>query len=146
MIRFFPVILLTLFSIAVFAQKDPIERIWLTQEKSSKIQIFKATDGKFYGKIVWLKTAFDAKGKPRTDTHNSNESLQNQPLLNLIMIRGFSKSTDDENIFESGTIYDPNNGKTYCGKIILKGEKIHMRGFLCNFSFLGRSTTWTLVE
>lgn len=146
MYRFFTVVFLTLFSIPVFAQKDPIEKIWLTQEKSSKVQIFKATDGKYYGKIVWLKTPYDAKGKPRTDIHNSNESQHHQPLLNLIMLKGFSKTTDTENIFEGGTIYDPNNGKTYCGKLTLKGAKIHMRGFLCSFSFLGRTTTWTLSE
>ena len=146
MFRFFQVILLTLFSITVFAQKDPIERVWLTQEKSSKVQIFKATDGKYYGKIVWLKTENDAKGKPRNDIHNPTESQQTQPLLNLIMIRGFSKTKDEEHVFEGGTIYDPNNGKTYCGKITLKGDKLHMRGFICSFSFLGRSTTWTLVE
>ncbi len=133
-------------TLLVTAQKDPLEKIWLNQEKSSKIQIFKGTDGKFYGKIVWLKKAHDADGKARTDIHNSTESLRDKPLLNLIMLKGFIKSNDTENHYVDGTVYDPNNGKTYCGKLTINGNKISLRGFICGFSILGRSTTWTLVE
>jgi hypothetical protein len=32
--------------------QDAIERIWFNAEKSAKIQIFKAKDQKFYGKII----------------------------------------------------------------------------------------------
>src|SRR3712207_5974302 len=37
------------------AQGVPLEGFWFNDKKDAKIQIYKATDGKFYGKIVWLK-------------------------------------------------------------------------------------------
>ena len=30
-------------------------RVWWNQEKTSKVKVFLATDGKYYGKIIWLK-------------------------------------------------------------------------------------------
>jgi hypothetical protein len=50
----------------VKAQSDKIEGVWLNEEKDAKIQIYKARDGKFYGKIVWLKDPTE-NGKPKTD-------------------------------------------------------------------------------
>ena len=47
------------------AQADPLERnLWYNEEKTDKIQIYKATDGKFYGKIVWLRIPIAEDGKP----------------------------------------------------------------------------------
>jgi len=50
-----PVILLLvsmLGSKLVSAQADKIEGVWFNQKKDAKIQIYKARDGKFYGKII----------------------------------------------------------------------------------------------
>ena len=52
----------------------------------------------------------------------------------LAQIQGFVK------------VYDPNNGKTYCGKLTLKGNAIDLRGFICSMSMLGRTSQWTLAE
>ncbi|HSK11577.1 MAG TPA: hypothetical protein VK907_00100, partial [Phnomibacter sp.] len=65
--RSFILVCSVILSGTLFAQKDPIERIWYNQEKTSKIQVYKANDGKYYGKIVWLETPNDPSGKPRTD-------------------------------------------------------------------------------
>ncbi|RXK81394.1 DUF2147 domain-containing protein [Filimonas effusa] len=140
-------LLLALFcTLGAWAQKDNIERTWYNAEKTSKIQVYKATDGKFYGKIVWLQKPNDDSGKPRTDIKNTNEKLRTQPLLNALILKGFSKSKDDANVYEGGTVYDPNSGKTYCGKLTLNGKEIKLKGFICGFSLLGRSSTWTLAE
>lgn len=128
-----------------FAQKDPLERVWFNHEKSSKIQIYKAVDGKFYGKIVWLAKPNNDKGEPRTDINNSDEKQQSQPLLGLIILKAFEK-TAEQDYYIDGTIYDPNNGKKYCGKITLQGKTLKLRGNICGFTFLGRSSTWTLAE
>lgn len=127
------------------AQKHAIERTWYNAEKTSKIRIFKATDGKYYGKIVWLQTPNDNTGKPRTDKENPDAAKQGKPLMDLIILSGFSPSSE-ANIFEGGKVYDPNNGKTYCGKLTLKGEVLDLRGFLCSMSMLGRTSQWTLAE
>jgi uncharacterized protein (DUF2147 family) len=143
--RFLLICFLAFISIPVFAQKHPIEKTWYNAEKTSKIRIYKATDGKYYGKIVWLKTPTDANGKPKTDKENPDEKKKKNPLMELQILSGF-KLTDDTNVLEGGKVYDPNNGKTYCGKLTLKSNTIDMKGFICSMSFLGRTTQWTLAE
>jgi uncharacterized protein (DUF2147 family) len=143
--RFAIIWIVTLFSSFAFAQKHPVEKTWYNAEKTSKIRIYKATDGKYYGKIVWLKTINDTNGKPRTDVNNPDEKKRTKPLMDLLILTGFNQ-TEDPNVFEGGKVYDPNNGKTYCGKLTLKNDLIDMRGFICSMSLLGRTTQWTLAE
>jgi uncharacterized protein (DUF2147 family) len=142
----FVFLLACLCSISAFSQKDPIEKVWYNAEKTSKIEIYKAVDGNYYGKIVWLKEPNDAAtGKPRVDKNNKEESQRNQPVMGLLILRKFKKSSA-ANEYEGGTVYDPNNGKTYCGTITLKDKELKLRGYICGWSWLGRSSTWTLAE
>jgi uncharacterized protein (DUF2147 family) len=139
------IILLVTLSSAAFAQKDPLEKVWYNQEKTSKIEIYKAVDGNFYGKIIWLQTPNDKAGKPRTDIENKDEKLRSTPLQGMLILRKFKKGTE-ANVYESGTVYDPNNGKTYCGKLTLNGTELKLRGFICGWTWLGRTSTWTLAQ
>ncbi|MDI3320811.1 DUF2147 domain-containing protein [Pinibacter soli] len=135
-------------SICLFAkaQKEPVERVWYNQEKTSKIQVYKGTDGLFYGKLVWLAEPKDASGIPKTDVKNPEENKRNTPLQNLLILKSFKKSTGNANQFEGGTVYDPVSGKTYCGKINVSGKELKLKGYICSFSMLGRTSTWTLAE
>jgi uncharacterized protein (DUF2147 family) len=48
--------------------------------------------------------------------------------------------------WEDGTIYDPNNGKTYsCTIKIKKANELEIRGFI-GISLLGRTTVWTRAK
>ena len=141
----FIILLTILISYSSSGQKHPVERTWFNAEKTSKIRIYKGTDGKYYGKIVWLKTPNDPGGSPRTDKENPDEKLRNKPLMDLLILKGFSV-TNDHNVLEGGKVYDPNNGKTYCGKLTLRDDVIELRGFICGMSFLGRTSQWTLAE
>lgn len=136
-----------LLSTAAEAQKNQIEKTWYNQEKTSKIRVFKTTDGSFAGKIVWLDEPNDKEtGKPRTDKENPDEAKKSTPLIDLVILRGYKPSEEDPNVYVGGKIYDPKNGKTYCGKITFKGNTLDLRGFLCNATFLGRTSTWSLAE
>jgi uncharacterized protein (DUF2147 family) len=138
-------LVLLVLTTAAKSQKLPIERTWYNAEKTSKIRIFKATDGRFYGKIVWLKEPNDNAGQPRLDKHNPDAKKQNRPLLDLMILTAFSPA-EEEGVFEGGKVYDPNNGKTYCGKLTLKGNSIDLRGYICGMSILGRTAKWTLAD
>jgi uncharacterized protein (DUF2147 family) len=129
--------------LALHAQQDPLERhLWYNEEKTAKIQIYKATDGLFYGKIVWLKVP-ELEGKPKTDIHNPNKNRRSDPILGMLILKGFKKSVENE--YEDGTIYDPKNGKTYSCKMSRKDDKLDVRGYV-GFSLLGRTTVWTKAE
>jgi uncharacterized protein (DUF2147 family) len=125
-----------------FAQADPVERIWLNQEKTGKVQIYRARDGKLYGKIMWLSEP-NKNGAPKVDDKNPDPKKRATPIMNLIILKGFTKS--EENIYEGGTIYDPKNGKTYSCKMTLKGRELDIRGFI-GISLIGRTSVWTLAD
>src|SRR4051812_25579287 len=121
----------------VSAQSDKIEGVWFNDKKDAKIQIYKARDGKFYGKIIWLKDPLK-NGKPKTDEKNPKDKMKTQPLVELVILRGFEVDGDT---YEDGTIYDPDNGKTYDCKMTYKGKTLAIRGFI-GISLFGRTTVW----
>lgn len=127
------------------AQKEAVEKVWYNAEKTSKIQIYKAVDGLFYGKIIWIKVPNDKNGKPKLDVNNKDEKLRSQPVMGMLIIKKFKKGSS-ANEFEDGTVYDPISGKTYCGTLTVNGKELKLRGFICGFSFLGRSSIWTVAE
>ncbi len=143
LLQLFLILLLSCGTWSAFAQStDPLEHNWLNEEQTAKIQIYKATDGKYYGKIVWLKVPL-LEGKPKVDFRNPDKGHQNDPLIGLLLLKNFKK--DGTDTYTDGTIYDPKNGKTYSCKITRKDKKLDVRGFV-GFSLFGRTTVWTLAE
>jgi uncharacterized protein (DUF2147 family) len=124
------------------AQADPIEKVWFNGTKSGKIQIYKAKDGKFYGKIVWLAEP-NRDGKPKLDINNENVRLRDRPVMGLLILKGFKKEGSGK--YVDGTIYDPKNGKTYSCKMELKNNKLDVRGYV-GVTMLGRTDTWTPAD
>ena len=123
-----------------FAQKDKIEGLWYNQEKSAKIEIYKAVDGKFWGKIVWLAEP-NKNGKPKVDENNPKEKFRSRPIINMPILSHFVKKND--NTYDNGEIYDPKNGKTYSSTITYRSaNELGIRGYV-GISLIGRTTTWT---
>lgn len=122
--------------------QDPLEHLWLTEEKDAKILVYKAVDGRFYGKICWIREP-DRDGKPKTDIHNPEKSKRNDPELGMVILRGFRK--DKADTYDDGTIYDPKSGKTYSCKMTLEGTRLFVRGFV-GISLFGRTTTWSKTD
>jgi len=131
------------FSISHFAttSADDIIATWLNEEGTAKVRIFKATNKKYYGKVVWLKEP-NKNGKPKVDDKNPDKTKQTTPVMGLQLLKGFKYDADDKE-WNGGTIYDPKNGKTYSCYISKKGEdKIKVRGYI-GISIIGRTTLWT---
>ena len=138
-------LLLVLVLVAKFnadAQSDEIVGVWLTDEGKSQIRIFKATNDKYYGEIAWMRD--DPQKK---DTNNPDLSLRDRPLMGLRILNGFSYN-NDKNYWEGGTIYDPDNGKTYdCFGWFEDDKKtLQLKGYVLGMKFIGRTTTWTREE
>jgi len=125
--------------------EKPICRLWYDENRESKIEIFPVGET-FSGRVVWMAKPYDSKGKLRLDSNNPNESLRNKTIQNLVILHSFKQNPDNPNEYIDGKVYDPNNGKTYCGKITYKGKQLDLRGFICALPFLGRTTKWPIVE
>jgi len=121
---------------------DDIVGVWLNQEATGKIQIYKEGE-KYFGKLIWLREPNDkVTGKPRTDIENPDEKLKTVPLVGLVNLKNFVFNGKDE--WSKGTIYDPKNGKTYSCYIQFddKPNTLKIRGYM-GVSLLGRNTFWT---
>lgn len=118
-----------------------VKGIWLNQDEDAKIEIYE-NGGKYFGKIVWLKTPIDPEtNKPKVDKHNPDPALRNRPTLGLEILKGFTFDGKEE--WKDGTIYDPKSGKTYsCYMRLENKNKLKIRGFI-GVSMLGRTTYWT---
>ncbi|RAJ77288.1 uncharacterized protein (DUF2147 family) [Chitinophaga dinghuensis] len=115
-------------SMTGFAQTaDAIKGVWFNPEKDGKVEIYEAS-GKYYGKLIWIKSPFEADGKtPRKDSKNKDSKLRDRPVLNMVILTGFrfenGKWTD-------GEIYDPKSGKTYNSVMTLKDCQLEIRGYV----------------
>jgi uncharacterized protein (DUF2147 family) len=130
---------LSLFSVMSFAQ---IEGKWKTIDDETKqaksiVEIFKKSDGKYYGKITQLLI------KPEHPTCvDCKDDRKNKPILGLEIIRGLVKDGDE---FTKGTITDPKTGKTYKCTITRSGDQLNVRGYI-GLSLIGRTQTWQKVN
>ena len=134
---------LFLFSFALHSQTvsaDAVVGTWLTASGKAKVQIYKE-GGKYNGKIVWLKFPTYDDGTIKTDKNNSDKAKQSVPLMGLNMLKSFVFDDDE---WEDGTIYDPENGKTYSCTIKYRDGKLDLRGYI-GISLIGRTQTWFKV-
>lgn len=132
--------LITLFSLTAFSQVDKIVGRWKTiddKDGSAKsiVYIFKATNGKYYGRIEKL---FKNSESLCTECEGANK---NKPKLGMQIINGM---VEKEGMLTGGTILDPSNGKIYYCNISYDKQKgeLSVRGSLDKKGWLGRSQTW----
>ncbi|MDY3344352.1 DUF2147 domain-containing protein [Riemerella anatipestifer] len=128
-----------MFSAMSYAQ---IEGKWKTiddetGQAKSIVEIFKKSDGKYYGKVVQLLI------KP-ADPNCSlcKDDRKGKPILGMEVIRGIKK---DGNTFDGGTITNPKNGKVYKCSIEREGNKLNVRGYI-GISIAGRTQVWHKVD
>lgn len=143
----------------VFAEDAPADALlgqWYTAGNESKVEVIKR-DGKYFGTIIWLSEPnYDASepdgdaGKPKRDKNNPDKEAQKKPVIGLQVLKNFVYNASDQT-WDSGTIYDPNNGRTY--KCVIRfqddpkgvdGKSLHVRGYI-GIPTLGRTTIWYRV-
>ena len=125
---------------------DDILGTWYNAEKDAKIKIYKCGDGgkKYCGKLVWLKKDKEEDGSQRVDKNNPDPGKRKDPMIELVILKLFVYDKSDKE-WDSGTIYDPKNGKTYSCFIKRSGNILKVRGYM-GVSMLGRTAEWTLAE
>jgi uncharacterized protein (DUF2147 family) len=126
-------IILSLFSSLALAQNvdpDRVLGIWWSPKKDAHIEITK-TDDRYNGRIIWSLP----ENAENLDTKNPDPKLRNEKIMGSVILKDFKF---DGEKWTQGTIYDPNNGKTYSCKITLEGNSLNVRGYI-GFSLLGRT-------
>ncbi|HFC05202.1 MAG TPA: DUF2147 domain-containing protein [Rhizobiales bacterium] len=110
------------------AQAASVDGVWRT-EKGWKVKMYKC-GGAYCGKVVG--------GTSAKDIHNPNKALRSRRMVGVRMIWGMKKSGSSY----SGKLYNPNDGKTYTGKISkITGSSMRLAG--CVFGgLICKSQTW----
>ena len=108
---------------------------WLTAPKDGIIQITVDAAGHLEGRIV------GGNHPGLKDVHNPEPAQRELALRGQVILKGMSYDGDGH--WSGGTIYKPDNGKTYKCKIEFEGsDKLEVRGFI-GVSLFGITQTWT---
>jgi uncharacterized protein (DUF2147 family) len=138
---------------AASAQSPSVMGTWLIATKAAQVEIAPCANpanGPICGTIVKLLVAKGPDGKDvppegAADIHNADPSLRSRKVVGIVLIHDFKK-TGDPNVFEDGTIYNGENGKTYKANINLQPDgTLKLRGYVGSPLF-GETQIWTRVQ
>ncbi len=134
-----------LFAGSIFAaEMTPIGSWKTVDDKTGKVksivEISDAGGGKLVGKVAQILQS-DKGPNPTCDACSGDR--KDKPVLGMTIMWDVKQDGD---VWDGGSILDPNNGKTYSVKLTLieNGSKLQVRGFL-GFSWLGRTQIWERV-
>lgn len=133
------------FSAKSQSKADKICGIYYATEPSngegSQVLIYKTTDGKYEGKVIWMQYPNHPDGTPRLDAKNPDKSKRDQPCVGMVIIKNFVYNEKDEEW--QGTVYNPGSGNTYRSYMRLEsgGNTLKVRGYL-GVSLLGKTVSW----
>ena len=144
MIRVTMALVLGVSSIGAMAQMTPVG-LWKTisdkdGSTTSEVRIVDAA-GVVSGKI---ERRLDPKAKPDDVCTECSDDRKGKPIVGLEIIRG-AKKESGKDVWESGKILDPANGKNYTLRLtpIEGGKKLEVRGSVFG---IGRTQTWVRAQ
>ena len=127
-------------SFSAFSQVSNMVGKWKTiddktGEAKSVVCIYKADNGKYYGRIEKIFEDPDAKCDKCKDENKG------KPIVGLVIITDMKEKGDK---LEGGFVLDPENGEKYYATISYdKGSgKLKLRGSLDKLGVLGRNQYW----
>ena len=110
-----------------YVHAQDLTGIWLTKDGISKIEIYKAKDGLYYGKLIWTK----------------DHSAEAKKFHGELILTGLNKESDKE---YQGKAHDPEQDKTYSCTIKVKDiNHLDLRGYI-GISIIGRTERWIRVS
>ncbi|MBQ6732688.1 MAG: DUF2147 domain-containing protein [Paludibacteraceae bacterium] len=128
-------------ALLAFAQVNKMLGDWDTiddrsGDKRSRVHVYKATDGKYYGKVL----ALYKKNADGTYSDWDDVPEEHKNVIGMVILKELEPDGD----VLKGRCYDPESKKTYYGKVSYNAGKdqITLRGSLDKLGLLGRSQTW----
>jgi uncharacterized protein (DUF2147 family) len=122
-----------------WAAESDVVGLWLSGDGDGWIEI--QQDGDEVIGIIAGSPNNREGDPPRRDDKNPDPALRDRELDGVTIMKGFKYEGDDH--WSGGTIYDPNSGNTYKGKLtLIDANTLKLRGYI-GISLFGRSDTWT---
>ncbi len=116
-----------------------------TGKAKSIIKVYKAKNGKYYGKIMELLNR--GANEEKDPYCKVCPGYRKDKRVITMKIITDMKASKDLKSADSGKILDPKSGKIYkCSmKLASGGDKLEVRGYI-GFSLLGRTQTWIRMD
>lgn len=112
---------------------------WLNEDKDGIVQIADC-GGALCGNVVWIKNPLDAAtGQPALDKKNTDPAQRSRPIMGLRVLSAMKPSSTAGKW--DGNIYSIDDGKTFGGNLIMKGDN-EMRVQGC-VMLICQGETWT---
>ncbi len=110
-----------------------------TGKESGAVRIFES-GGALYGRIERITDP----ARAGLSCIKCSDDRKNKPLIGLDIMRGLKR---DGEVWDGGTILDPETGSSYKSSVRLDdgGQRLVVRGYL-GVSLLGRSQTWIRAQ
>jgi uncharacterized protein (DUF2147 family) len=129
---------------AFAADMSPVGKWKTIDDKTGKEKsIVEITEsgGALTGKVVQV---LNSEKGPNPLCEACTGERKDKPVTGMIIMWGLHK---DDDVWDGGSILDPNNGKTYSVKLTPTdgGSKLQVRGFI-GWSLLGRTQVWSRVQ
>ena len=111
-------------TIATTAFARPLDgTTWRTASGAGTIRI-EACGAKTCGRIL---SGTPKAGETRFDFRNPNPALRTRTLIGTSILTGFARQADES--YKGGTIYNPEDGKTYRSEFKLKADgRLEVKG------------------
>jgi len=106
-----------------------------TGTEKSIVEIYKK-EGKIYGKVVEIFN----KAKQDVKCVECEGEDKDKPVIGMNIIKGLEK---DGNVYNDGTITNPENGKVYDCRLKVVDNKLQVRGYV---AFFYRTQYWIPME
>jgi uncharacterized protein (DUF2147 family) len=126
-------------SLNTLAAESDVVGLWLSGDGDGWIEIRRNGD-----EVIGIIAGSPNKKEgdpPRLDDKNPDPEQRGRELDGVTIMQGFKYDGDDH--WSGGTIYDPDSGNTYKGKLtLIDANTLKLRGYI-GISLFGRSDTWT---
>ena len=119
------------FAISGMAAAADVKGVWLRETGTSKVRIAPCGDA-LCGTIAWEQT-------PRADANNPDPAKRTRPLVGVQVFFSMKPAGEDR---WNGSAYNPEDGKTYSGSMILSGESLTTKGCVLG-GLICKSVSWT---
>lgn len=81
--------------------------------------------GALCANVTALNEPNDENGKPKVDKNNASEALRSRRIVGISILSGMRPNGDNS---WKGSIYNPEDGKTYSASMTLQGASLKVQG------------------
>ena len=115
--------------------------VWLVEQGNGYVEITRQGD-RYQGIVIGAPEGSQEEINP-LDVNNKNPKLRSRPLHGMELMGGYEFNGKR---WVKGWVYDPNTGKKYDSRLLLKDENtLEVRGYVGSPKF-GKTKVWKRVD